>query len=226
MDKFTYLFLDLFTLSPILFLSFDKWVKFYKKWGIALISIFPVAVFFVIWDVWFTKVGVWEFNSQFLVGIFFGNLPLEEYLFFLVVPWVCLFIYESIFAHFNAFIAKLNLKPVLYTLIAFSLLGFFSGNGLYTRVNLGLGVLTMILHLVFWNKQQINFFLSTYILSLIPMFFVNGVLTSYPVLIYNPAENLGIRITTIPIEDFIYSYVLIGLVFLIYFRIDKRKLSS
>ena len=223
MDKFTYLFLDLFTLSPILFLSFDKWVKFYKKWGMALLSIFPVAVFFVLWDVWFTKVGVWKFNSKFLIGIFFGNLPLEEYLFFIVVPWVCLFIYESIFTHFQSFISKLNLKPILYLLIGLCVLGLFSGGGLYTQINLGLGVLTMILHLIFWNKQQINFFLSTYILSLIPMFFVNGILTSYPVLIYNPEENLGVRIGTIPIEDFIYSYVLIGLVFLIYFKLNKTK---
>ncbi len=92
------------------------------------------------------------------------------------------------------------------------------GGGLYTQVNLGLGLLTMLLHLLLWNKQQINFFLSTYILVLIPMSFVNGVLTSFPVLIYNPAENLGIRLGTIPIEDFIYAYILIGLVFIFYFK--------
>ena len=114
----------------------------------------------------------------------------------------------------------LNLKIILYILMAFSLLGFFLGSGLYTRVNLGLGLITMLLHLVLWNKQQINFFLSTYILSLIPMFFVNGVLTSFPVLIYNPKENLGIRVGTIPIEDFIYSYIL-NYMFISIFLLNK-----
>jgi lycopene cyclase domain-containing protein len=39
------------------------------------------------------------------------------------------------------------------------------------------------------------------------MAYVNGVLTSKPVLIYNDAQNLGIRIGTIPLEDFFYNMV-------------------
>jgi len=39
------------------------------------------AVFFIIWDVWFTKEGVWWFNDYYLIGIRFLGLPVEELIF-------------------------------------------------------------------------------------------------------------------------------------------------
>jgi lycopene cyclase domain-containing protein len=52
-------------------------------------------------------------------------------------------------------------------------------------------------------------FLSIYPLLLIPFFIVNGILTGtglhQPVVWYNDAENLGIRVFTIPVEDFVYA---------------------
>ena len=52
-------------------------------------------------------------------------------------------------------------------------------------------------------------FYRAYIVSQIPFFIVNGLLTSLPVVMYNDSENLGIRITTIPIDDTIYSFLLL-----------------
>jgi lycopene cyclase domain-containing protein len=58
---------------------------------------------------------------------------------------------------------------------------------------------------------------------LIPFFIVNGVLTGSwidnQVVWYNDAENLGIRIGTIPVEDSIYAYsmILMNLFFFEYF---------
>lgn len=220
--KYTYLFLDLITLSPILFLSFDKWVKFYKNWIPSLISIMIIGAIFIVWDVWFTNVGVWKFNYDYLIDITLINLPLEEWLFFLVVPWVCVFIAECLHIHLNKYIYKINFIPSLYILLVGALVGLYFAKGLYTQVNFSLFLLVFALQFIFWGKQKLNLYALTYLVHLIPFYIVNGVLTGQPILIYNNAENLGIRVETIPIEDFLYSYNLIGLVFLLYFPLKKK----
>jgi len=225
--KYTYLILDLIALCPVVFLSFDKWVQFYKKWKHSFLAIIPVAAIFIIWDVWFTQIGVWEFNPPYLVGINIINLPLEEWLFFIVIPLVTLFMAESIKVHFGKYLNKINLKGLYYVLLFCCVLGLITGflnnEGYYTKINFGLGIIVSILHLKFWNKQKLDLFGATYLIHLIPFALVNGVLTSEPVVIYNAAHNLGIRFTTIPIEDFFYSYNMIGLVFLIYFFLEDKQ---
>jgi lycopene cyclase domain-containing protein len=59
--------------------------------------------------------------------------------------------------------------------------------------------------------------------SLLPFFIVNGILTSLPVVMYNDSENLGIRIFTIPIEDTMYSLLLLlmNIVLFEYFKNEK-----
>ena len=52
-------------------------------------------------------------------------------------------------------------------------------------------------------------FLISYAIVLIPFLIVNGFLTAIPVVLYNDAENLGIRIYTIPFEDAFYGMLLV-----------------
>lgn len=228
--KYTYLILDLIALCPVLFLSFDKWVRFYKKWKSSFLAIIPIAIVFVIWDVWFTNIGVWEFNPPYLLGINIINLPIEEWLFFIAIPLVTLFMAESIKVHFAKFVAKANLKFLYYIILICCITGLIAGvlhnNGYYTIINFSLGILVALLHLKYWNKAELDLFALTYIVHLIPFALVNGVLTSNPVVIYNSAHNLGIRFTTIPIEDFFYSYNMIGLVFLLYFKLQKKSVKT
>ena len=61
--------------------------------------IFP-AVVFLLWDEFFTRSGVWSFSNAYTVGIRIGNLPIEEALFFITVPYCCMFIYECVRCYF------------------------------------------------------------------------------------------------------------------------------
>ncbi|HZK65389.1 MAG TPA: lycopene cyclase domain-containing protein, partial [Puia sp.] len=67
------------------------------------------------------------------------------------------------------------------------------------------------------------YFLVSYAIILIPFLIVNGLLTAIPVVIYNDAENLGIRIYTIPFEDVFYGLLLTMMVVCLYERGLNRK---
>ena len=93
LERFLYLFLDLGAVAiPFLF-SFHPKIRFHLQWR----TFFPVcalvAAVFIAWDAAFTSMGVWGFNERFLVGVGFLGLPLEEWLFFLCIPYACVFTY-------------------------------------------------------------------------------------------------------------------------------------
>ena len=95
-----YTLLLLCSISIPLILSFDKKLQFYKKWNYIFPSILFVAVFYIIGDIYLTKLGVWGFNSSYHLNIMIANLPVEEWLFFLLIPYACLFLHESLILYF------------------------------------------------------------------------------------------------------------------------------
>jgi len=68
-------------------------------------------------------------------------------------------------------------------------------------------------HIFIWRSKYLNLFLFSYTLLLIPFLITNGILTGYgleeEVVWYNDAENLGVRLVTIPIEDIFYGMLMI-----------------
>ncbi|MDB5261388.1 MAG: rane protein, partial [Adhaeribacter sp.] len=52
---------------------------------------------------------------------------------------------------------------------------------------------------------------------------VNGVLTAIPIVWYNNDYNLGVRLTTIPIEDTMYSMLMLLLTITAYEFLKRRK---
>jgi lycopene cyclase domain-containing protein len=86
--------------------------------------------------------------------------------------------------------------------------------------------LTALFLAIHWFKFKNKFlgrFYVTYVIHLIPFFLVNGILTYLPIVRYNDAENLGIRIFTIPIEDSIYSMLLLLMNISIYEYLMSRN---
>lgn len=64
-----------------------------RRW---LLTLLPVVVVFGGWDVYATARGHWTFDPRQTLGIAVGNLPLEELLFFVVIPTCSLLTYEAV----------------------------------------------------------------------------------------------------------------------------------
>jgi lycopene cyclase domain-containing protein len=208
-EKYTYLFLDIATILGPLILSFDKKVAFYKYFKPLALATAITSAVYIIWDEWFTQIGIWEFNNTYLLGLNIGSLPLEEYGFFTVVPYACIFIYMCLKIYFPHLKIPFRATWLLITLLSLSLSTIYIDNT-YTFVTFFLLFTTLIATAwmipTFLKRIWTHLFLA-WVIAILPMAYVNGVLTSKPVLIYNNLENMSIRIGTIPFEDFFYNFL-------------------
>ncbi|MBS1612855.1 MAG: lycopene cyclase domain-containing protein [Bacteroidetes bacterium] len=225
--KYTYLLIDLFTILVPLIASFDKRIHFVKQWRYYFPANIFVAICFLVWDYFFTLNGIWGFNHQYITSIYLFNLPIEEVLFFITVPYSCTFIHESLKYFFPKPINLLASKYLFYIVGGIMLVGsFFATHLAYTYSVLLTGGLTLLVLPSIFPPALLNLFSITFMLSLLPMLVVNGLLTYLPVVVYNNTQNCGIRIGTIPIEDFAYALVLLGMNIAIYEKLRLRKLAE
>lgn len=196
-----------------LILSFDKKVAFYTKWASLFKAMILPAFFYIAWDILFTKSGVWSFNKDYITGIKIFNLPIEEVLFFFVVPYCCVFIYECVRVYFpkikNTAFGILVLKLIGIALLITAIFHHNKDYTFFTFFFNGIFIFLLLSLKSYFSKFNINAFLVSYLIMLIPFLIVNGLLTSIPVVKYNDNENLHFRIYSIPFEDIFYGMLLI-----------------
>jgi lycopene cyclase domain-containing protein len=186
-------------------LSFDSRVQFYKSWKFIFPGLIITGLVFLVWDHLFTILDVWSFNPDYVIGLYILNLPIEEILFFITVPFACIFIYECLKYYIKRDLLKSVSRMISIMLIILSivlLLTFY--DRVYTLITFGL-LLLALSYAEFIQKANLGRFYLAYLVSLIPFYIVNGILTSIPIVMYNNAENMAFRIGTIPFEDHFYS---------------------
>lgn len=94
-DRWQYLFVlaaCLVLTAPLEFLG----TGVYRQARRAVRAIGPVALVFVVWDVLAIVGHVWTYNPRYVTGIDLGALPVEELLFFLVIPVCGLLTYSAV----------------------------------------------------------------------------------------------------------------------------------
>ena len=222
---FTYLILNLACIFFPFILSFDKKIAYYKLWKPLFIGILISAAFFILWDILFTKLGVWSFNPTYIIGIYIFNLPIEEILFFITVPYACIFIYEVVNGYTKRDVIDCG-KPysVVTSLICLVLIILFHDKT-YTLVNASICLIMLLYAAFIYKSQNLGRFFLAYFISLIPFLICNGLLTALPVVIYNNNENMNLRLFTIPLEDTLYglSLMLIPILIMDYFKKPKSN---
>lgn len=69
--------------------------RVYRRPGRLARAVLPVAAAFAAWDAAAVAAGVWTYNPRYVTGVAFA-LPLEELLFFLVVPVCAVLTFETV----------------------------------------------------------------------------------------------------------------------------------
>lgn len=78
-------------------LEFLLGTNVYAQWRRLAVTLLPVVVVFGAWDEWAIHQGTWYYDSNYLVGVRLpGHLPLEELLFFLVIPTCAVLTLEAV----------------------------------------------------------------------------------------------------------------------------------
>ncbi len=215
--RFEYLIFNVVVITGPLLLSFDKKVYFVDKWFRVFKALTIPLILFIVWDALVTG-RHWWFNDNYTMNFRLLGLPIEEWFFFVTVPFSSLFIWEVLKAYFeNKSIGGLgnNLNRILMIFIPIGIVLFFFGKeytGLALFVFGVVGLSDDFLKTKIFKQFRTYQFLGL-VLLLILIF--NGYLTARPVVLYGESYQVGLRVFTIPIEDFFYgiSHLLLCVIF-------------
>ncbi len=189
-----------------------------------LFSFLIIGLPFITWDAWAVRAGHWSFNEKFISGIFIGNLALEEVLFFLIVPFTMLAIFLCL-KNSKKFeekrpSEKLKKAPIIFLLVSalktVFLLIISSFSGYTAVVALAFFAVSLTLFMCYKNLLKSKLFWQFQAVLLTLFFIANSFLTALPIIEYGSEYILGIKIGTIPIEDFFYNFALINAFILTY----------
>lgn len=228
MLSFTYLIVLFGTIIICFIASFDKRIRFDKNFVPFIKAAIIVAIPFIAWDIWFTKEGVWWFDTQYTVGILIAGLPIEEWLFFICIPFSCVFTYHCL-DKFYAWSALEGLNNVIafLTIITCAVVALIHHDKMYTFITSLVTAVTMIYLHFFARVSWIGKASIVFMILMLGFFPVNGILTGSfipsPIVNYNPDEFLGIRMGTIPIEDAVYGYAQFLLVLYCFKKNSKKE---
>ena len=97
MSRFAYVGVLVFVLLGSGWLEVALRTRVYSRWRRLLLSLAPVVVVFCLWDLYAIASGHWTFDPDRTTGVLVpGGLPLDEVLFFVVVPIASILTLEAV----------------------------------------------------------------------------------------------------------------------------------
>ncbi len=220
-----YLLINLGTVLVPLLLSFEKKLAYYKKFRYVALSILTVSPAYIVWDHIATVRGDWGFSPEYLLGFYLFDLPLEEVLFFITVPFSCLFIYETVSFYIRE--RQLNIYKYAYLIpgVFFIALAVIFRDQYYTSTVTAFSGIFLIAGEFLYPRllRESNYWLFL-LITYVPFLIVNYLLTFPPIVWYSDKAIWGPRFITIPWEDFFYSFSMISFWYLFY-KIYQKKVK-
>jgi isorenieratene synthase len=215
-----YLVFNLVVISMPLLLAVWPPTDFRSQYLPAFIACFVVAIPYVVWDA-LVAGAHWDFNPAYVIGARLFGLPVEEILFFFTVPFSCVYTWIILIKGREAkSVPGLRLAyPLLFATLPVGGWALSLGKGYTGLMLISLGAaaaldLLLRTHLLlkprFWALLAVVAGFT---------FVFNGYLTARPVVTYGEQYQLGLRVLTIPIEDFGYGTSLVYAVIVVFERI-------
>ena len=218
--------LNLCIIAVPLWYTPDKRTAYYRRLPALGFSIAVVSTCYLLWDILVTARGEWSFNGKYLTGVQILNIPLEEVLFFITVPYSCLFIYEVVLYATKS--SKFRLPASVISALILALLGSslaFYPQGYTAKALASCGFFLMIALLLDRPLLESKQYWIWLAICYVPFLIINTVLTALPVVEYNSKAIWGFRVGTIPLEDFFYNYAMLSFYLLVY-RIAKNSFNK
>ncbi len=97
MSKLSYLGVMLVVIVCSGWLEVALRTRVFRRWQRLALTLAPVVAFFYAWDVYAVRQGHWTFDETRVTGILLpGQVPLEELVFFVVVPIAAVLTFEAV----------------------------------------------------------------------------------------------------------------------------------
>lgn len=218
-----YLLFNVVVIIGPLALAWWPRASFSAQYVPAFLACVIAAVPYIIWDA-LVAGAHWDFNPAYTLGWRLFGLPIEEILFFITVPFACLYTWAMPFRG-NESLPNPALRfvyPLLFATLpiggwAYSLGKEYTGLMLISLAVAGLLDLLLETRLAlrprFWGFLGMVFAFT---------FVFNGYLTGRPVVTYGEEYQVGFRLFTTPIEDFGYGTSLIFVVVILFERFTSK----
>ena len=230
---------------PFIF-SFHPKLNFFKNWKALLVGTIAMMALFIPWDIYFTANGIWSFNPKYVTGKFIYGLPIEEWLFFICIPYACVFTYSCMKLFLPKNFSSKFLTALLYaTCFTFLIVAATHTERWYTFAAHLLSGLFLALHLFIFKTRYLATFMLTFLIILVPFLASNGILTGVTfwdysfinfdvdnitekIVSYNNEHNLRLRLFSMPIDDIAYGMLMLLLTTTVYEKVlsSIRKPSS
>lgn len=200
-------------------------VRFWRQWRGMVRGILFVSVPFILWDIYATRHYHWFFNPIYVQSWRVFGLPIEEILFFVIVPLACMSVWTVM--------ERLPDRPMgnpqnirlglLTTALVLSAAVLLVSGRPYTHIVLLAASITCVLLARSPGLLATRRFWTFQLICLGLFFISNTVLTSLPIVQYNPGAILGLRVGTIPLEDLAYHFALLNLFLLAFMSASSRQ---
>ena len=225
--RFSYLLHHIFTVVPVAALSFENRIRYVAKWRQVFFALVLPAALYIAWDILFTQAGVWAFDHEKVNGLFIFGLPWEEWTWFAVIPFACVFIYENLLYYLRKDPWERRDKWISLIIGFGSLIvALYNTDKLYTFLSFFTASAITLWDLYFYPDRSRTRFYMTFAISLFPMIIFNGWLTGMfshsPLVSYDPDSFMGWRVFTMPLEDIFFGYGYLFLVVRFYQQIVNK----